>query len=700
LLRLVLAGTLVAALAAPALAQAPPPRVALVIGNNAYPDAPLRNPVNDARAMAGALRRAGFDVLVRENLTQKQMLRAMAEFGRKVVPGSSALFYYAGHGLQLGGKNYLVPVDAVIEGEADIRLETVDVDAVLDQVRENSLNLIILDACRNNPFERRSRGSSRGLATIEAPVGTLIAYATAPGKVASDGDGRGGLYAGELVKAMATPGLKVEDVFKRVRAAVARQSRNEQIPWESSSLVGDFYFAPAASAAPAAPSPATPPVTAAIPPPGGQPRPAALRECDELAGVRDPAEAGTRDVWAETIVGKRAVAPCRQAVALMPASPRYMTQYARALAVARDDTEAVIWYRKAAELDYPRGQGGLGTMYENGRGVTRDLAEALRWYRKAADQGDSLAQNNLGWMYADGRGGLRKDEAEAVRLFRLAADRGYARAQNSLGLMYANGRGVRRDDAEAAHWYRKGADQGDPLAQNNLGWRYLEGVGVKKDEAEAMRLFRLAADQGYGRGHNSLGVMYLHGRGIPKDEAEARRSFRKGADRGDPYAQANLAWMHADGKGGMKKDEAEAVRLFRRAADQGNGLGQASLGFMYEKGRGVPKDEAEAIRWYRKGVDQGEVLALNLLGLAYAEGRGVPRDDVEAVRLYRLAADQLSARGQYHLGSMYEQGRGVPQDGEEAVRFYRLAAEQGHDTAKQNLQRLCSSPAKPRNCPE
>jgi hypothetical protein len=176
------------ALTIPAAGQQAEKRVALVIGNGAYADSPLKNPVNDARAMTAALNALGFDVIARENVTQKQMQRAIAEFGRKVAGGGVGLFYYAGHGMQVGGKNYLLPVDAVIESEADVRLETVDVDAVLDQVRDNRLNLVILDACRNNPFERRFRGGGRGLAIVEAPVGTMIAYATAPGKVARDGD--------------------------------------------------------------------------------------------------------------------------------------------------------------------------------------------------------------------------------------------------------------------------------------------------------------------------------------------------------------------------------------------------------------------------------------------------------------------------------------------------------------------------------
>jgi hypothetical protein len=219
-------------------------RVALVIGNGAYKDAPLRNPVNDARAMAQALNGVGFEVILRENTTQRDMLRAVGEFGRKLSSNSVGLFYYAGHGIQVRGRNFLIPIDATIQSEAEASLEALDVERVLEQMQQagNRMNMVILDACRNNPFERRFRSVSGGLAPIDAPKGTLLAYATAPGKVAADGDGANGLYTQELLQAIRQPGLKVEDVFKRVRGAVAQRTSDQQMPWEASSLTGDFFF--------------------------------------------------------------------------------------------------------------------------------------------------------------------------------------------------------------------------------------------------------------------------------------------------------------------------------------------------------------------------------------------------------------------------------------------------------------------------
>src|SRR5262245_49986899 len=248
----------------PAASAGAEPRVALVLGNGAYADGALANSVNDARDMAATLRQLGFDVSSGENLNRRQMEILIRDFGKKIRGGGVGMFYYAGHGVQVSGANYLIPVGATINDEAEVKFEAVDVGFILAQMEaaQNRLNIVILDACRNNPFARSFRSSSSGLASVDAPFGTFIAYATAPGRTASDGKGRNGLYTKELLGAMRIPGLKIEEVFKQVRAEVRRQSNNQQIPWEASSIEGDFYFsmrgvepAPAApTLAPAAPT--------------------------------------------------------------------------------------------------------------------------------------------------------------------------------------------------------------------------------------------------------------------------------------------------------------------------------------------------------------------------------------------------------------------------------------------------------------
>ena len=235
-------------------------RVALVIGNGEYRGAPLLNPVNDAQAIAKALSRSGFKVMLKENVGRAEMQVAMREFGDALEKGGVGLFYFAGHGVQVKGRNFLIPVDANIQREDEVAYNSVDAGQVLDKMEaaNNRLNIVILDACRNNPFARSLRSGAAGLAQMEAPVGTFIAFATAPGSVASDGQGKNGLYTQHLLRAMLRPGLKIEDVFKEVRAGVRRDSGGRQVPWENTSLEGDFVFVAKPAAPPAAAAAAGP----------------------------------------------------------------------------------------------------------------------------------------------------------------------------------------------------------------------------------------------------------------------------------------------------------------------------------------------------------------------------------------------------------------------------------------------------------
>ncbi|GAK53642.1 peptidase C14 caspase catalytic subunit p20 [Candidatus Moduliflexus flocculans] len=218
-------------------------RLALVIGNNAYEESPLTNPVNDANDMAAALQRLGFSVNTQTNITKREMEDAIRDFTGSLKSSDTALFYFSGHGAQVDGINYLVPVGARIVSERDIKYESVAAELVLDYLERagNRLNIVILDACRDNPFKgfRSTRG---GLAMMTSPTGTLIGYATAPGTVAYDGPGQNSPYTKHLLKAMTTPGLRIEDVFKQARVGVMVETGNKQVPWESSSLIGDFYF--------------------------------------------------------------------------------------------------------------------------------------------------------------------------------------------------------------------------------------------------------------------------------------------------------------------------------------------------------------------------------------------------------------------------------------------------------------------------
>jgi hypothetical protein len=222
-------------------------RTALVIGNSSYTTGSLRNPVNDADDIASTLKRLGFDVILKKNAVQQDMEDAIRDLGDHLKKGGVGLFFYAGHGVQIAGKNYLLPVGARIDRETDVKYRAVDADMILDEMGNagNTMNIVILDACRDNPFGRTFRTTSRGLAIISsAPRGTLISYSTNPGNVAADGSGRNSPYTSSLIKHMMSPGIQIEDVFKNVRQDLGQQTGGQQTPWELSSLEGQFYFNP------------------------------------------------------------------------------------------------------------------------------------------------------------------------------------------------------------------------------------------------------------------------------------------------------------------------------------------------------------------------------------------------------------------------------------------------------------------------
>jgi hypothetical protein len=223
------------------------PRLALVIGNSRYQGSPLDNPANDAKAIAGELKASGFDVNLLLDTGRDAMINAIEAYSKLLASRKAVgLFYFAGHGAQLAWRNYLLPVDAVIKSMDDVPARAVELNTLLQGLTKakNPMNVIVLDACRDNPFGKGLPAEQKGLSQFDAPPGSLLAYATSPGNVASDGSGSNGLYTEHLLRELKTPEAKIEDVFKRVRLAVRRRSNGEQIPWESTSLEEDFYFHP------------------------------------------------------------------------------------------------------------------------------------------------------------------------------------------------------------------------------------------------------------------------------------------------------------------------------------------------------------------------------------------------------------------------------------------------------------------------
>ena len=378
-------------------------RVALVVGNSTYAHiGRLPNSDNDAVDMSSALRRLGFEVTTELDADRVELTEALRQFTRRSAGADVSLVFYAGHGIEMDGVNYLMPVDARLERDVDVRYETVTLDDMLVSTAGASLRLVILDACRNNPLARSmqrtaatrtvSGGSFADLNEDLLGDETLVAYAAAAGTTAADGRGRNSPYTAALLSHLETP-LEIGLLFRRVRAQVLAATNGAQRPHEYHSLVGEHYLtrtlATGASVTVTAAVPADP---APVDPPRPDPPAADITEL-HIAALRELAEAG--DAEAQTELGER---------------------YEDGRDVVQDYTGAVSWFRRAAEQGYAPGQAALGFMYMRGRGVRQDDAEAVRWHRRAAEQDNAGGQANLGVMYLAGHAVSQNDEQALVEV--------------------------------------------------------------------------------------------------------------------------------------------------------------------------------------------------------------------------------------------------------------------------------------------
>jgi len=594
----------------PSTPEQPGPYYALVIGINDYQHlTKLNSPLNDANEIASVLRdRYGFETTLLPNASRHDIISALDNYRRSLPDNSNLLIYYAGHGWYDDEMEeaYWAPAEAgkdtyadwIIADEITSRARAIPArhilivsdscySGMLSATREDSPNMTplrrgpYLDKClRKKSRAVISSGGNEPVADAGAPGHSIFTYAFLEG-----------------LKEIEWDEFSANDLFEQyLKVQVAGNSN--QLPTfkviaNSGDNLGDFVF----SRLPA--SVATRPAAAA----GGGAQPNAL-----LAQAKSLFSSGEHR-QAYPLFQQAAEAGSAEAMVFL-GTYADSTQPAYAN-VAKNDTVAAAWYRKAAEAGDARGMANLGVMYANGRGVPQDDAQAVNWYRKAAEAGDADGMTNLGWMYQNGRG-VARDDAQAVNWYRQSAEAGSPHGMANLGWMYWNGAGVTKDDVAAIGWYRKAADAGDADGMTNLGWMYENGIAVAKDEAQAVNWYRKAAEAGEAHAMSNLGSMYRDGKGTAKDDAEAVKWYRKAAEGGDADGMSNLGWMYQNGFG-VPQDDTAALTWYRKAAEAGNPPGLRNVGWMYENGRGVPKDQAEALNWYRKAAASGDEWAQNRL---------------------------------------------------------------------------------------
>ena len=771
-----LAASLLAAVPTAAQEIRPVNRVALVIGNGQYETLDvLPNPPKDAAALAEALWKAGFEVIELIDADREQMINGIATFANRLRPGAEAVFYYAGHGVAVENVNYLIPVATPVQSEAQIAGAGIAARTVLQTMEQSGakFSVVILDACRNNPFERgpsfssnlnTGRGAnvdavsnraesaspprhSGGLAEMSASgrTETLVAYATAPGEVALDGEADHSPYTQALLDHLDEPGLEIGMLFRKVRGAVRENTDGYQIPWTSSTLEQEFYFRPDITKA-------TDAVTGmqvatntlgVLPPrqvldrsfwysiqhhetpkalstylnvfPDGKFRASVMSRLDSLKDkskapdpVMSDAEASSaNDIHRETNWQTSAPVGVEPTpLHLPPLDQHHQGQFWVQLEDAPNFGQLILENGDPIEArDVIDGRAFLSARFRPTLG-THGGKEAIGF--SVLDKEGERHSYEIGleaWIHAcDMLAGMPEDGHRVTAgtrefILSMRADQAIDVCELAVADYPKNGRFA----AELARAYRLAGRYEEAFAENLraielghnralvvLGLMHWAGQGTERDLERARRYFEEAWALEESAAGTALAAMYREGAGVPQSYSDALGWYLEAASRGNDWAMYNLGEMYETGKG-VESDIGEAMRWYTRAARSGELTAQYRLAKIYEQGLGVQSNLGEAERWYRTVAGQGVPNAMTRLGVISERGMIGEKDLLGAWQLYRRAADLNDPEGKFRLARLYRDGKGVDQDQTRARQLFEEAVANGERVAARDLAKMKAS---------
>jgi TPR repeat protein len=601
-------------------------RLALVIGNKDYPWKPLANPVNDATDVADSLEKAGFKGNVQRvfNAPHDAMKRAVRDFVASVHPGDFAFVYYSGHGVEVKGINYLLPIDIPANAtEDEVEDDGVSAQRIASDLDDHgaAVKVIVLDACRDNPI-KASRSAGGGLAPMEG-LGSLIVFATEAGRTASDNSAnRNGLFTQYLLKALTAKGVSLDDAVRDVSRQMAQDTNRQQVPAIYGLLERPVYLFIG-------------PVTISVAT-GAVPPDPALEAWNRIRDSKDPLDYD-------------------DFITAFPQSPYAPTAH---LAANRLRREAAAASRANAEVSRTGNTEALFTLVVN-------CNLACTWNVDGKDQGT---------VQPGGTGRAQVAPGDHV-LVATAIDGDARTSQTVTGAPGASKfvtfslQPVHRDNRPAS--VKVVADRG--LTEYN-----------QKDYAPARTDFQSACSQGDLPSCRYLAYMYEFAVGVPQNYIESKTLLRKGCDGGDMTSCHNLANMYQYGKGVMQ-DYRQAASLFERACNGGELHGCGGLAFMYLNGLGVTKDLPKSAELYKQACDGGELQSCSNLAANYLSAQGVPQDDQKALALFKTACDGSIPAGCDGLAYMYRYGRAVAVDLAKAHQLYQQACNAGFDSSCKTL---------------
>lgn len=627
-------------------------RIALVIGNGAYQHVPaLPNPTRDARAISNALEQLNFEVITALDMRLADMTGVIRDFARGSRSAEIALVFYAGHAVQVDGRNYLLPIGSDIRTPRDLRYEAIPLDLITGELKAGGpkLSMLLLDACRDDPLSERFQAQAgrlgrsvetgSGLAQTQGAAGMLIAYATAPDQVALDGAGLHSPFTQALLEWIDQPGLEVGRVFRRVRERVMDLTEGSQVPWVEEAVIGEFYL-----------NGRTGPQTTEAQSPEGL-------FWQSVQTIEDPAE--------RLAALQRYLVVFPEGNYIEDAIRLRRTLMANLSAEVQAENSSDLFGIQKLELQPQASETDMAALQPGDDAAGSALQSAPRSEAGADDPvslcrqvaGDPLSNAWLEGRWVKSRRhppspGFQRLNAEvAIEVCRQSLESlgTETEVEALLGrALVAAGR-----QTEALRYLRPAADQGSPTAQYTLGTLLQRGLRGAPDIEGARSLFQAAADQGHIGAAFELGLIYRHGIGVRPDPILAIALLRRAASGGYEWAQYELgSFYFSEGLSGQQDAEQAAI-FWQQAAEQGHAASAQALGMMFKEGNGVPANFSAASKWLRLAVVQGYKDAQRPLAETLLLTGGGVETETEAIQLLEQAARRDDHEAALMLGRLH-----------------------------------------------
>lgn len=663
-----------------ARAEALERRVAFVVGNSAYASVPnLPNPKNDAAAVAESLRASGFEVISAVDLGQAEFESEFQRFIRSLSGADISMFYYSGHGIQVGGDNRIIPIDAKLKSAQDMEVETVSVETIMSYMQANSRSqLVYLDSCRNNPFpsssflvgaDKEVPLSSVGLAAQEASLGSLIAFSTQPGNVAVDGTGDRSPFTDSMLKHSFKLGVDVQTALMQVTQEVWEATNKKQRPWSSSTLVEPIFLAlPSiiiAADEQQDDSSTTPTIIISSNDDnaGGDPAVTKPEPAPEDPGASQSSTVQIAGLIGDVFQKPQQVPIGVGAVAMLDDLP-----------ILRGSSSVRVELNKVPEK---------GVLYLDekpliaGSVIDHESLKKISFEPAIGSEGQTQT-----FELTVAQAGTESQSIKAsVDPYLTGCD---TLAGEPLDLQGVSPGVLPNEikEADAIEACTVAMTQFPEVA------RYAYQLGRAKyaarDTSGARDLFDAAAKLGHVRAYYQLGHMAARGVGRPQDLEEANRLFKFGAEQGDPFAMVSYGRNLVRGRG-VAKNRDEGIRWLNKAVELGHTYAMNELGSMYYYGRDVKENWKRGIRFYEAGLARNDIYSINNMAFAYAHGKGVKKDPGTALGLFQAASAGGHPSAPTNIGIMYYNGEGVKKDLAKAIEWYSLGAERGDPWGASNL---------------